>query len=332
MKKIFLFTLTLLILLSTGCGKYTEDDIIKDLEKKVNKLSGYRLEGSLEILNNEEVYNYDVDVSYKKDDLYKVSLTNTSNNYEQIILKNNDGVYVLTPSLNKSFKFQSDWPNNNSQIYLLQSIISDMKGDKDRSFKEEKDGYIFSVKVNYPNNKKLVKQDIYLDKKLKLKRVKVYNEDGVALMSLKVKDIDYSPTFKKSSFQVKEALKTVKTSEKVKETSVLEDTIYPLALPTGTKLVSEEKVDKTDGNRIIMTFDGDKPFLLVEETAGIEEEMTIIPTYGEPYMLMDTVGAMTDNSLSWTSGGIEYYLVSDVLNQEELLEIAQSINVLPTMK
>lgn len=94
MKKIFLFTLTLLILLSTGCGKYTEDDIIKDLEKKVNKLSGYRLEGSLEILNNEEVYNYDVDVSYKKDDLYKVSLTNTSNNYEQIILKNNDGVYV----------------------------------------------------------------------------------------------------------------------------------------------------------------------------------------------------------------------------------------------
>ncbi len=319
-------------MLSTGCGKYTEDDIIKDLEKKVNKLSGYRLEGSLEILNNEEVYNYDVDVSYKKDDLYKVSLTNTSNNYEQIILKNNDGVYVLTPSLNKSFKFQSDWPNNNSQIYLLQSIISDMKNDKDRSFKEEKDEYIVSVKVNYPNNKKLVKQDIYLDKKLKLKRVKVYNEDGVSLMSLKVKDIDYSPTFKKSSFQVKEALKTVKTSEKVKETSILEDTIYPLALPTGTKLVSEEKVDKTNGNRIIMTFDGDKPFLLVEETAGIEEEMTIIPTYGEPYMLMDTVGAMTDNSLSWTSGGIEYYLVSDVLNQEELLEIAQSINVLPTMK
>lgn len=241
-------------------------------------------------------------------------------------------MFVLTPSLNKSFKFQSDWPNNNSQIYLLQSIISDMKNDKDRSFKEEKDEYIVSVKVNYPNNKKLVKQDIYLDKKLKLKRVKVYNEDGVSLMSLKVKDIDYSPTFKKSSFQVKEALKTVKTSEKVKETSILEDTIYPLALPTGTKLVSEEKVDKTNGNRIIMTFDGDKPFLLVEETAGIEEEMTIIPTYGEPYMLMDTVGAMTDNSLSWTSGGIEYYLVSDVLNQEELLEIAQSINVLPTMK
>jgi len=38
----------------------------------------------------------------------RVSLKNKTNNHEQIILKNSDGVYVLTPSLNKSFKFQSD--------------------------------------------------------------------------------------------------------------------------------------------------------------------------------------------------------------------------------
>ena len=78
-----------------------------------------------------------------------------------------------------------------------------------------------------------------------------------------------------------------------------------------------------------MTFDGDKPFLLVEETANIEEEMTIVPTYGEPFMLMDTFGSLTDNSLTWTTGGIEYYLVSDVMSQDELLEVAQSISVLP---
>ena len=47
---------------------------------------------------------------------------------------------------------------------------------------------------------------------------------------------------------------------------------------------------------------------------------------------MDTLGVMTDNSLSWTSNGIEYYIVSDVLNQNELVEVAQSINVVQTMK
>ena len=331
MKKIFLFILIGIVILSTGCGKYSESDIINDLDKKINKLSGYKLDGDLEIVNNDEVYKYKVESSYKKDDLYKVSLTNTSNNYEQVILKNTDGVYVLTPSLNKSFKFQSDWPNSNSQIYLLQSIMEDINDDKDKEFKETKNSYIFTTDVDYPNNKKLIKQKITFDKKLNLKKVVVYNGENVPLMTFKVTDIDYSPTFKKNNFKVNEVLKTVKT-ETTKETSALNDTIYPLALPDGTKLVNEEKVEKTDGNRIIMTFDGDKPFLLVEETASIEDEMTIVPTYGEPHMLMDTVGAMTENSLTWTSGGIEYYIVSDVMNQDELLEVAKSIGTIPTMK
>ena len=110
------------------------------------------------------------------------------------------------------------------------------------------------------------------------------------------------------------------------------DVIYHLFLPNDTKLVDEEKIQKDNGQRVIMTFDGDKPFLLVEETMNVEDEFTIIPTYGEPYRLMDSLGIMTDNSLTWVSNGIEYYIVSDVLEQDEMIEIAQSIYSLPTMK
>ena len=116
------------------------------------------------------------------------------------------------------------------------------------------------------------------------------------------------------------------------ETNVLEDTIYPLYIPTGTVLTSEEKIAKTDGERVIMTFEGEKPFLLVEETASIEEEFSIIPTYGEPYLLIDTVGALTENSITWSSNGIDYYIVSDVMSQDELVDIARSVNVVPNMK
>jgi len=332
LKKIIPLILLIASIILTGCGKYDEKDIQKDLKKNMDKLSAYQLEGDLEIVNNDDVYSYKVNVSYKKEDNYKVSLTNKSNNYEQIILKNKQGVYVVTPSLNKSFKFQSDWPYSNSQIYLLNSIIDDINNDKEKTFKENKNDYTFITDVNYPNNKKLIKQKIKFNKKLKLKQVEVYDENNVPLMTLKVSNIDYSPTFKKNHFSVSEALKTTKTEESAKQTASLEDTIYPLVLPTNTKLVQEEKVEKDNGNRIIMTFDGDKPFLLVEETANIEEEMTIVPTYGEPFMLMDTFGSLTDNSLTWTTGGIEYYLVSDVMSQDELLEVAQSISVLPTMK
>ena len=57
-------------------------------------------------------------------------MTNKSNNHEQIILKNKEGLYVITPSLNKSYKFESTWPDNSSQAYILSSIIKDIKDDK----------------------------------------------------------------------------------------------------------------------------------------------------------------------------------------------------------
>ncbi|MBR4618243.1 MAG: outer membrane lipoprotein carrier protein LolA [Bacilli bacterium] len=330
MKKIIGF-LIILILITTGCGKYSEDDVINDLDKKVNN-NNYYLEGNLEIVNNDEVYNYDIDVSYKKSDNYKVRLLNKSNNHEQIILKNSDGVFVVTPALNKSFKFQSDWPYNNSQIYLLQSIVTDIKSDNKKEFKEEKNGYTFITEVNYPNNRKLVKQEISMDKKLNIKKVKVYNENNVPLMTMTFKKIDTSPTFKKDYFTLDTVMESSLNTDNTKTASKLDDSIYPLVLPTGTKLSNEEKVKKTNGERVILTFDGEKPFLLVEETANVFDEFTIVPTSGEPYILQDTIGVLGENSLTWATGGIEYYIVSDVLNQNELVEIASSISSLPTMK
>ena len=117
MKKVFCALCLCLFLV--GCGNYSSKDATKDLEKKIDNLKSYELIGELSITNNDDVYKYDVDASYKKDDDFRVSLKNKTNNHEQIILKNETGVYVLTPSLNKSFKFQSDWPYNNSQAYLL---------------------------------------------------------------------------------------------------------------------------------------------------------------------------------------------------------------------
>ena len=120
--------------------------------------------------------------------------------------------------------------------------------------------------------------------------------------------------------------------EETKETSTLDNLIYPLYIPTGTVLTNSETITKNNGERVIMTFDGEKPFLLVEETANVEEEFSIIPTYGEPYLLIDTVAALSDTSITWSSNGVDYYLVSDVLSQNELIDIARSVSVIPVIK
>ena len=158
------------------------------------------------------------------------------------------------------------------------------------------------------------------------------DSDDVPNMTLKVKDIDFSPSFKKKYFELEEIMSTSNNLKETLKTSAIDDVVYPLLLPEGTKLTNEEKVDMTDGERVILTFSGDKPFILVEETVSAMDEFTVIPMMGEPVMFMDSVGVLSDNSINFTSGGINYYLVSDVMNQDELIEIANSINVLPTMK
>lgn len=97
------------IFLFAGCGKYGEKDAINDFSKKIDDAKSYYIDGTLEIVNNDNVYNYDVEVAYKEKNYYRVSLTNTSNNHTQVILKNDDGVYVMThksTQLLKSNKFE----------------------------------------------------------------------------------------------------------------------------------------------------------------------------------------------------------------------------------
>lgn len=332
MKKKFLILMILCCLLVTGCFS-KKNDALKEIEKKYDNLKAYSLTGDLEINNNDDVYNYDVKVIFQKKDKFYVSLKNRSNNHEQVILKNEDGVYVITPSLNKSFKFQSDWPYNNSQVYLIQSIIDDIKKDNERNLVSNDSNYVFTSNVNYPNNRKLIKQIVTFDKDYNLKSVSVVDENDVSSMKISFQTINLKPDISKDTFDLNKIMGSTAIEDKKEETtSKLDDIIYPLYLPTGTVLANSEKVNKDDGERIIMTFEGEKPFLLVEETASSSEDFSIVPTYGEPYLLIDTVGALTDSSITWNSNGVEYYLVSDVLSQQELVDIARSVNSIPVMK
>ncbi|MBR3898159.1 MAG: outer membrane lipoprotein carrier protein LolA [Bacilli bacterium] len=331
MKKTLIFFSFLLILL-TGCGKYTVKDAEKDLEKKIKNLKGYNLYGEMEIKNNDDVYKYDVDVIYKKSDKFRVSLKNKTNNHEQIILKNSDGVYVLTPSLNKSFKFQSDWPYNNSQVYLLQTLLSDIQNDKDKKFKSTNSNFIFTTKVNYPNNSDLVCQKIYFDKNLNPVKVEVLNEDDDVLITMNFKKADLNANFKDNKFSLDGNMKVSKDINEVKTVSKIDEEVYPMYIPKNTKLTNKETVSLDKGERVIMTFEGDKPFLLVEQTASVVPDNSTISVDGNPYQMATSVAAVSDNMVSWINNGIEYYVVGNNLSEKELISVASSIAVMPTSK
>ena len=338
MKKTFLIFI-LVVIFITGCGKTNSSKVVEEFGKKINNLKSYYVEGVMELINNEDIYTYNVKVSYKKNDYYKIDLVNTTNNHEQVILRNDTGIYVITPSLNKSFKFQSDWPYNNSQVYLLTSLLDDINNTDNISMKEVDNKYVLTSNVNYPNSEKLTSQEIYMDKNYNVKEVRVLDKDGNVEIKMSFDKIDYSPKFKDNYFDLNQIIeeknigsntdnKDNKT-EQTKSTATIDDIVYPMYLPTNTYLTSQEKVSTSTGERLILTFDGDNPFILVEEVSKANDEHVIVPTFGELELLADSVAIVNNNSVNWYSNGVEYYLASNTMKTGEILEIVRSISVLP---
>lgn len=354
MKKLLIIISMFLFL--CGCGKSSEENIVKKFQQKIEKNDSYILKGNMSIISNEDTFNYNVEASKSKDDYYKVSLINKTNDHEQVILKNSEGVYVVTPDLNKSFKFQSDWPNNGSQSYLLDVLLIDVLND-DNVHVEKGDNKFIQCRVNYPNNNTLYSEKIYLDDNYGVKKVEVLDQDGNVKITLDVTSINYKPKFEDDYFdldnlvteeeKVEENTKQEEnkesdknTEEKIEEngnnqnveqketttSGILEDIIYPLYVPQNTHLSTQDTISTDTGNRAILTFAGDSPFVLVEEVSQRFDEMEIIPVNGDPLMMSDSIGALSSNSLYWTSNGIDYYISSSSLDSNELMTIAEGLS------
>ncbi len=301
---------------------------ISKYKKLLSDSSMYKLTGDMEIVSNEEVYDYTVTVDYMEGDYYKATLENRDSDHKQIILKNENGVFVVTPSLNKSFKFQSEWPYNSSQSYILSSLLKDLENDSNVVFEEKDEKYILSSTVNYPNNSSLVSQKITFNREMVPEKVEVYNKEGIANITFKISKIDFKPKFDENNFEVES------TSEEVDNKNVgsIDQVLYPMYLPTGTKLQSEETVKTNNSERIILTFTGDKSFTLIEEVSKTPKEFEVTSTSGELVFYENVLGSLTDTSINWSMNGKDYYIIGDNLTNEELLKVAASTSVVSLTK
>lgn len=310
-----------------GCSKMDSKEAINKYKKTLESNSKYTMTGQMSIISNEENYQYDVSVDYMEADYYKVSLVNKDNRHEQIILKNDNGVYVVTPSLNKSFKFQSEWPYNSSQAYILSSLLKDLENDSNVVFESKDDKYILSSTVNYPNNSSLVSQKIIFDKDMLPTEVNVYNKEGVANITFKISKIDFKSKIDKTTFEID----NTKSEGELDDVSSLDEIVYPMYLPAGTEFKGEQTTE-ADTKRVILTFGGNKSFTLIEEVSSIPENFEVTSVSGDLVHYENILGTLNNKTLNWTMNGKDYYIISDNLTNEELLKVASSTSTVSLNK
>ena len=317
-----------LVLSMAACGKKSREDVVGSLSNKMENMSGYQADATLTINNGNDPQKYEVVIWHKKPSYYRVQLKNAKSDQNQIILRNKEGVFVLTPALNKSYRFQSDWPSNSSQPYLPESLVNDLVQDKDATFKSTKKGYVFETKTNYTNKQLLPTQEITFNKKgLTPESVKLLDSDKNVVLDVQFDKVKYNPKFDKDAFDVKKNMTSARLSvpTSTNNDSNLLVTQYPNKLMDGVTLEDQQEVKTENGVQVILSYKGNKSFTLIEEKSRISETGTVMEISGEPVDLGYTVGALSDKMISWSHGGTDFTIVSSNLTQSELIEVAQSV-------
>jgi len=328
---VFLLVLSVAL---TGCfGTKTPEDVVGDLSSTLDKMAGYKTNAVLTLSTGSTPQEYDVQVWYAKPTNYRVALTSKQRNITQIILRNDEGVFVLTPHLNKSFRFQSGWPENNGPLYLYETLARSIIEDTDRQLKMDEKQYVFEVKANYSGNRSLTKQKIWLTEEFKPTRAEIMDENMNTLVEIKFTDFTFNPEFDKDAFDkdrnMTGALPAIPTMGQPegpkKQPSSQFGVIQPTYAPQGVNLDGIEPVKRNGEQVVVLEYKGAYNYRLIESRPTAT---TVTYEQGMPIDLGFTIGVLTETgdqkrALTWELDGVEFTLTGD-LPEEEMVKVANS--------
>lgn len=293
-------------------------------DKLMEKMESYVLQGKMEITKGEDVKTYALNVAYQKAKIakFKVSLTDKDLNQEQTIIRNDAGVFVVTPSLNQVFKFEGDWPMNTPKPYLLQSIL-EVVNQKNTTIKKEKGGYLIRSNVSYPSNKAYHHEEIQFDKDAKLKWLIIYNKDNNEELKIIFDKVEYNPTIAKQTFKEPTILKKSDSTSAIQAADL---PLFPMSVHRSI-LANRTKMKVNGEEKHVLEYSGTKSFTLIEtKKKEVSNTQTIIMP-GEVVDALDMIGYYDGNHVSVIHDNVEFSVYSEQLTPDEMLEVINSMQV-----
>ena len=303
------------------CEKPFEDR----LQQTLGSLNSYLLEGVMEVADGEDTKSYDVTVKYLKQDdqdYFRVAMKDSGMNQEQEIIRNAEGVFVVTPTLNQIFKFQGNWPANSLKPYLLQSMC-EIAAKEDAQIEKAGDSYKVSASVSYPNNRNFTQQEMVFSSDMKIEDVQIFDDDHVLQMKMTFSKADYEPGLTTEDFQVPQQLE--------KETSadqVTNDDLPLMPMETFGAVLSNSSVVENEGKvQHVLEYTGEKNFTIVEEVVESEETTQTIIMSGSLVDGLDMVGRYDGNHMTTVINSVRFTIYSDDLSEAEMSAVLQSMQV-----
>lgn len=326
-KKIIAGILVLAIVVLAGFKIfYKGDNVNKKLETLGENLTSYHTEATMEVSSSDETRTFYVTVDYKKDNednLFRISLLDKNINQEQIMLRNKDGVFVLTPKLNQVYQFKGDYPLNSPKPYLYHSLIDVVKANK-TNVEKLSDGYLISYDCEYENSPSWKKQDVKLSSDLKPVWVNIYDESNNVLVEVTFSKVNLESTYSENFFDVNKNMETSR-NEVISSSNEVELPYLPELSVSSTLKEQTEAI--VNGETIyILTYEGSKEFTLTQRLLEDSEEMITKEVSGSIVELPLGIGYYNNQNLMFIHNGVEYHVYSDSLSVNEMIEVLDSLD------
>lgn len=322
MKKLIMCALLLFSLVA--CKGKDNKNYKEDLITYSSELKEYSLKAQMTVFKDEGETSFDITVDYLSPNYYKVRLQNKNTNNIQVIVKNDDGVFVLTPEMNKQFKFNSDWPLNSSHAYLYQSIVKDITNDNTTTIMTEDDNYMIQSVVNNKTNAKYKSQKTTFNKKTHapISNVILDSADKV-VVKVEFKDFNTTKKLKVSDFNVENINTSIRLELAEGEVNgVLEDCI-PTFIPTGYEL--DKSVIEEDYT--VFKYKGEEDIYTITcVVTEVSKVLTPNRTFNEVVLLDQSVGFVNEKSISFFKDNLFVTIYNENFNLEEAMMIANSFN------
>lgn len=327
-KKIIIGVVVLGVVLLAGWKLFfSGGDISSSLEKKKADLTAYHMELTMDMENGDDTRNYFITTDYQKKedgDNYRVAIKDTNVKQEQIILKNKEGVFVLTPALNQVYKFNSGWPTNSPKPYLYQNML---KGFEEKhELKKVDDGFVLSNTISYKNNPTWVKQDAKFTSELAPQYINIYNDKNEAIVKINFSKVDFAPKFEDEYFAVKSNMEIARSN--LSETTMSGEIEFPL-YPTAANMsatMKEETTSNIEGTEVvILVYEGKDEFTVVESIIEANSEMVISEIDGELESVLTGVAYSQNNYLIYVENNVKYSVYSKALTTAQKIEVVEGM-------
>ncbi len=319
--------LGLIGVLAAGCGTPSEKSVASKLETHAQKLdaANYKSVATMTVQMGDNAESYYVETWYDSANQYRISLGDANKNIHQIIVHNANGMFVVSPSLGKVFRFNGNWAQNQGHIYLYDQILHQIITSKDVKMTQSGGTYAFEMNVQ-PATDIVSKQRIQVDSKtFNPQSVTLLDKNSHAVVTLTYKSFETNVTFKPDDFNPQTFISESKAT-KATLAADGEGTIGFIE-PSETKQLGDSlsKVVEKSNTDTLLRYAGDHGFTLEEyrPEKGVDglPDAQAIDLYGVPAVYS---GVDPAHQMTWLNNGVEFTLTSNNLTLDQMKSIAIS--------